>query len=63
MLRYGTDSHGNEIPVWEKSVLPATFESINNTNPQVLVAILLALVGFFLLYGLEKWAGKLKVNN
>lgn len=63
VLRYGTDSHGNEIPVWEKSVLPATFESINNTNPQVLIAILLALVGFFLLYGLEKWAGKLKVNN
>lgn len=57
------DSHGNEVPVWEKSVLPTTFESITGADPQVLTAVLLACAGFFLLYGLEKWAGKLKRND
>ncbi|MDO5105759.1 DUF368 domain-containing protein [Capnocytophaga sp.] len=60
VLRWGENSHGEPIPVWEKSVLPTTFESINGADPQLLTSVLLALTGFFLLYGLEKWAGKLK---
>lgn len=60
VLRYGTDSHGNRVPTWEKSILPSTYESLNNTSPQILTAIALTLVGFFVLYGLEKWALNLK---
>lgn len=58
-LRYGTDSHGNQVPIWEKSILPTTYETIVGANSQLIVAILLALAGFFVLYGLEKWASKL----
>ncbi|GIM49383.1 DUF368 domain-containing protein [Capnocytophaga stomatis] len=52
------DAHGKVIPLLEKSVLPSSYDG----NPQVILAIVMALVGFFLLYGLEKWAGKLKTN-
>lgn len=58
VLRYGTDSHGNQVAIWEKSILPTTYDG----NPQIIMAISLAFVGFFLLYGLEKWASSLKKN-
>ncbi|GJQ06299.1 DUF368 domain-containing protein [Capnocytophaga cynodegmi] len=53
------DAHGKVIPLLEKSILPTSYEG----NPQVILAITMALAGFFLLYGLEKWAGKLKTNR
>ncbi|GIJ94046.1 DUF368 domain-containing protein [Capnocytophaga stomatis] len=52
------DAHGKVIPLLEKSVLPGSYDG----NPQVILAIVMALAGFFLLYGIEKWAGKLKTN-
>ncbi|GIZ15382.1 DUF368 domain-containing protein [Capnocytophaga catalasegens] len=58
VLRYGTDSHGNQVAIWEKSILPTTYDG----NPQIIMAISLAFVGFSLLYGLEKWASSLKKN-
>lgn len=60
VLRYGVDSHGEKVPVWEKSVLPSVYENITGNAPQILTAVVLAVVGFLLLYGLEKWATKLK---
>lgn len=62
VLRWGEDSHGNQIPVWEKSVFPSTFENITGNDPQILTAIALAIGGFLLLYGLEMWAGKIKTK-
>ncbi|MFK8302781.1 DUF368 domain-containing protein [Capnocytophaga stomatis] len=53
------DAHGKVIPLLEKSVLPGSYDG----NPQVILAIVMALAGFFLLYGIEKWAGKLKTNQ
>lgn len=58
VLRYGTDSHGNQVAIWEKSILPTTYDG----NPHIIMAISLAFVGFSLLYGLEKWASSLKKN-
>ncbi|MFJ1262259.1 DUF368 domain-containing protein [Capnocytophaga canis] len=59
ILQTRIDSHGNEVPVWEKSILPSTYESISGDS-QFLTAVVLALAGFFILYGLERWAVNLK---
>lgn len=47
------DAHGKEIILLEKSILPSSFDG----NPQVLLAVFLAVIGFLLIYGIEKWAG------
>lgn len=44
------DSHGEEVPFLEKSVLPQAFDG----DPQVLAAIGLAVFGFALIYYLER---------
>ena len=44
------DSHGEEVPFLEKSVLPQAFDR----DPQVLAAIGLAVFGFALIYYLER---------
>ena len=44
------DSHGEEVPFLEKSVLPQAFDG----DPQVLTAIGLAVFGFALIYYLER---------
>lgn len=50
------DAHGKEIILLEKSVLPNSFEG----EPQILLAIVLAIMGFSLIYGLEKWSSKIQ---
>lgn len=50
------DAHGKEIILLEKSVLPNDFQG----EPQVMMAGFLALVGFLLIYGMEKWASTVK---
>lgn len=54
VLTYRTNSHGEKIPFNEMSVSPFSY----NGDPQVLYAILLALVGFSLILLLEKLAVK-----
>ena len=46
----------NGSVIHEKSVLPSTFEMITHTDAQVVTALLLAIVGFFVIYGIEKWS-------
>ncbi|NME72790.1 DUF368 domain-containing protein [Flammeovirga aprica] len=48
------DRHGETKPLIEKSILPQYFEGDN----QLVLAIILALIGFFLVYGIEKFATK-----
>ncbi len=54
VLTYRTNSHGEQVPFNELSVSPFSYEG----NPQLLYAILLALVGFALILLLEKLAVK-----
>lgn len=61
-LSWGKNSHGNPIPIWEISVLPSTFEDTGGDS-QIGMAILLAFVGFFVLYGIEKWAKKIRIEE
>jgi hypothetical protein len=46
----------NGSVIHEKSVLPSTFEMITHNDAQVVTALLLAIVGFFVIYGIEKWS-------
>ena len=46
----------NGSVIHEKSVLPSTFEMITHTDAQVVTALLLAIVGFFVIYSIEKWS-------
>lgn len=50
------DAHGKEIILLEKSILPTSFEG----DPQILMAVVLAIAGFLLIFGIEKWASKMK---
>lgn len=56
VLESEIDAHGKKIILLEKSILPNNFHG----EPQVALAIFLALAGFFLIYGMEKWASSLK---
>ncbi|WP_046744211.1 DUF368 domain-containing protein [Kordia zhangzhouensis] len=50
------DSHGQEVNVYGKSVLPNTFETVNQIEPQILFAIVLMIVGFLTIFIMEKFA-------
>lgn len=51
------NSHGEEIAVQTKSVLPASF----NGEPQVLLAVIMMAVGFVLILGMDKLSSKTNV--
>ncbi|MGB5981589.1 MAG: DUF368 domain-containing protein [Nonlabens sp.] len=54
VTEYRTNSHGEEVPFLESSVLPSNFDG----DPKLLMVVLLAIVGFVLILGLERWAAK-----
>ncbi len=54
VLTYRTNSHGEQVPFNEQSILPSSF----NGDPQIIQAIILALIGFGLILILEKIAVK-----
>ncbi|WGH76554.1 DUF368 domain-containing protein [Tenacibaculum tangerinum] len=54
VLTYRTNSHGEQVPFNELSVSPFSYEG----DPQILYAVLLALIGFALILLLEKLAVK-----
>ena len=46
------DRHGEEVALLEKSILPSSFEG----DPQILLAAVFAILGFALLFLLERFA-------
>lgn len=58
VLETRTNSHGEIVPFIEKSILPQDFTG----NAQIINAIILSLLGFFVIYGMEKIAVKLGKN-
>lgn len=52
----------NGSVIWEKSISPWAFKTITNTNPQILTAILLAIIGFCVIYSIEKLGAKRTQN-
>ncbi|AUC14297.1 DUF368 domain-containing protein [Tenacibaculum sp. SZ-18] len=52
VLTFRTNSHGEKVPFNEESILPTSYEG----NPQMLYAVVLALIGFGVILLLEKLA-------
>ncbi|MFD2892862.1 DUF368 domain-containing protein [Flavobacterium chuncheonense] len=53
------NSHGETVPFIEKSILPNNFEG----DPKIFTAILFMILGFILIFGLEKLATKFGKTN
>ncbi|MCK6608499.1 MAG: DUF368 domain-containing protein [Flavobacterium sp.] len=58
VLETRINSHGEVVPYIDKSILPQNF----NGEPQITMAIILAILGFVLIFGMEKMASKLGKN-
>lgn len=52
------DRHGIEKPLYEKSVMPHVFENLTGQDAMLMWAILIATIGFLLIYLIEKLATK-----
>ncbi|WP_420572540.1 DUF368 domain-containing protein [Kordia sp.] len=50
------NSHGEQVNVYGKSILPNTFESFNHLDPKITYAIVLMVVGFLTIFIMEKFA-------
>jgi putative membrane protein len=62
VLEYVTSSKGEQVPVFDKSVLPWHFMATTNKDPQVFQAILMMALGVFIVVLLEKIATRLKTK-
>ena len=58
-LEWGVDRHGEKVAVLQENVLP---NAIENTDPQLGMAILLAIIGFALIFSMEVFAAKKKTS-
>jgi len=56
VLETRINSHGKTVPFLEKSILPQDF----NGDAQIILAVLLAILGFLVIYGMEKVADRLE---
>lgn len=52
-LTWRVDSHGDRVPLLEQNLLPGTYGALTGQDPQLLLAILLAVAGIVLVLGLE----------
>ena len=50
------DRHGEVIPVLQDNILPGTFETLANQDSQLFFALALAVVGFLLIWVMEKYS-------
>lgn len=57
-LSWQTDRHGEQVPLLQSNLLPGRFAEISGQDPQLLLAISLAVLGIVLVLGLEWLAGR-----
>jgi putative membrane protein len=57
-LSWRTDSHGAQVPVLQNNLWPERFAEVSGQDPQVLLAIVLAVAGIALVLGLEWLASR-----
>jgi len=58
VIEYRFNSHGETVPFIETNILPQTYLENTGNDPQIIIALLLCLFGFFLVYFIEKIAAK-----
>lgn len=56
------DHAGNQVPAFDKSVLPDRFMEVTGSDPLIFQAILFTAMGILLVVGIEKMAAYLKLN-
>ena len=57
-LTWRTDSHGEQVPLLQANLWPAQFAETSGQDPQLLLAVALAMAGIALVLGLEWLAGR-----
>ena len=57
-LTWRINSHGERVPLLEQNLLPGAYGDLTGHDPQLLLAILLAVSGIVLVLGLEWFAGR-----
>ena len=62
VVAYRIDQSGNQIPAFDKSVLPFHYYEVTGNNPLVFHAILFAALGILLVVAFEKIASFIKSN-
>lgn len=62
VLETRINSKGEEVPFLEESISPAAYEEILQQDPQILLSIGLALLGFTLVFGIERISQKLNTK-
>ena len=59
ILQYRMNHAGEQVPFIERSILPQNYDG----NPQILYAIIFAIIGFLTIFLLERFADKSKTNE
>jgi putative membrane protein len=62
-LQTSVDRHGEIIPLVQENLLPWQFFDVTGRDPQLMLALLLAVVGVTLVLGLEVFAQKGQSDN
>ena len=57
-LTWRTDRHGEQLPMLQANLLPGRFAEVSGQDPQLLLAIALALGGIVLVLGLQWLAAR-----
>jgi putative membrane protein len=63
VLEYATNSKGDQIVVFDKSVLPWDYLSVTGKDPQLFQAIFMMALGVLIVVLIEKIAVRLKTNS
>lgn len=61
-ISWRVDSKGEQVPLLQNNLLPAHFADISGQDPQLLLAVALAIGGIVLVLGLEWLAGRRPVD-
>ena len=62
VIIYRMDSEGNQVPVFDKSILPGEYLTNTGNDPMVFQAILFAALGVIIVLVIERVAERLKTN-
>lgn len=63
VLEYITNSKGEQVPVFDKSILPWDYVAVTGKDPLVFQAIFMMALGVFIVVLIEKVALRLKTKN
>lgn len=63
IISYRIDSEGNQVPAFDKSILPGDYLEKTGKNPELIQAILLMALGVFVVILIEKIAARLKTKS